>query len=75
MTSAYVYLKQTYQDLKSARLNYKDGSGWKSVEDAKYPYEFTVERPDDDKPDFEFFIEAVKLDGTVEKSETAVLAR
>jgi hypothetical protein len=45
------------------------------VEDAKYPYEFTVERPDDNMPDFEFFVEAIKADGTVEKSDTAVLTR
>ncbi|MGB7158891.1 MAG: hypothetical protein WBD40_12535 [Tepidisphaeraceae bacterium] len=75
MTHAYVYLKQTFKDLKSAKLSFKDGNDWKTVEDAKYPYEFTVERPDDDKPDLEFFVEVVKLDGTTEKSETAVLAR
>jgi hypothetical protein len=76
MTHAYVYLKQTFKELKSAKLSYKDADGdTVTLEDTKYPYEFTVERPDDNKPDFEFFVEAVKTDGTTEKSETAVLAR
>src|SRR5687768_9705546 len=74
MTHAYVYLKQTFKDLKSAKLSYKDGKDWKVIEDAKYPYEFTIERPDD-KPDFEFFIETTKVDGANDKSETAVLTR
>jgi hypothetical protein len=75
MTSAYVYLKQTYKDIKSATLHYKDAGGdWKTMEDAKYPYEFTVERPDD-KPDFEFYIETAKLDGSTGKSNTTTLTR
>jgi hypothetical protein len=74
MTHAYVYLKQTFKELRSAKLSYKGDGGWKVLEDAKYPYEFTIDR-DDANPDFEFFIEVAKADGSTERSETSVLTR
>ena len=44
---------------------------WKKINDARYPYEFTVPLEKDEN--FEFFTEGLALDGTVNKSKTKIL--
>ncbi len=69
--TAYIYSQATFEEIKQVRLHYKDKGQWKKVNDDSFPYEFTV--PLDQNENFEFFIESVALDGTVNKSKTKIL--
>ena len=68
LTTAYVYLQETDKTLKQATLNYSIDGRWETQTDDEYPFEFTVPL-DADVHDFNCYIEGLKLDGTVEKSE------
>lgn len=68
LTTAYVYLQETDETLKQAKLNYSVGDRWQSQTDDEYPFEFTV--PLDAEVDsFDFYIEGLKLNGAVQRSE------
>jgi hypothetical protein len=68
LDSAYVWLDATDKDLREARLSYKSGSEWKQIVDTHYPYEFSLPRNEKDV-DFEFYVEGVKTDGNVVRSD------
>ena len=76
LTSAYVYLQATYEQVKAATLHYRtaDGGEWRTATDAAYPYEFTVPLKNND-PEFEFYVEATGIDGRTTKSATATMTR
>jgi hypothetical protein len=72
--SAYVYLQATYETVGSATLHYRlsDDATWKQVDDASYPFEFTVEVPENSSS-FEFFVATNTPDGDESRSDSAKL--
>jgi len=68
LTIAYVYLQETDETLKQVTLNYSTGGRWDDQIDDEYPFEFTIPL-DAHVNNFKCYIEKLKLDGTVEKSE------
>lgn len=74
LTAAYVYLQATHKDIEEAHLHYKTDGDWTIVTDDSYPFEFTHDL-DADEVGFEFYVEAVGPEGTLQRSETAVLQR
>lgn len=72
LTHAYVYLSAMEDQVKEARLHYREGETWKVLTDAKYPFEFSV---DWNRPEaFEYSVEVVHPDGSSERSESVLLA-
>lgn len=62
LINSYIWLNAKDNFLKSATLVYKDGANWKRIEDATYPFEFSI--PLSDKAEnFTYRIEGVNLDG------------
>lgn len=74
LTTAYVYLQATHEDIKEARLHYQTGDGWATVSDSSYPFEFTRTLDAADEA-FSFYVEIVGLDDRVERSTRATLER
>lgn len=75
LTSGYVYLKGTFETIAEARLHYRAGDGpWQTVSDDAYPYEFTVDLPAGART-LTYSVETTAPDGTVERSEEAMLSR
>lgn len=76
LTSAYVYLQDTFKETKQATLRYRTSpaADWQTVTDAAYPYEFTVELSALDQQ-FEFSIETLGTDGQPRRSDNATLRR
>jgi hypothetical protein len=74
LTSGYVYLEATDAAVKSARLHYRTGGEWREVEDAVYPYEFSLPlKPEE--PAMEYWIEATTTGGKPLRSQPTVLKR
>jgi hypothetical protein len=74
LRSAYIYLEADSTVYKSVTLKWKVGEKSGSIEDGKYPFEWTLPLEARDES-VEFSVSAVKLDGTTEQSETARLGR
>jgi hypothetical protein len=74
LNSAYIWLEATEKDLTEARLSYKEDGQWKKIVDSHYPYEFSLPFSDTD-PNFEFYVEGVKPDGSVVRSSQVDLHR
>lgn len=72
LTTAYVYLQVTHEDIKEARLVYQTEDEWMTVTDSSYPFEFTRELGVKDET-FAFYVEIVGLDGSTERTDVAVL--
>ena len=72
MNTAYIYLKETDDTLASATLRYRVGEEWKSMTDAKYPYEFSIPL-DAAANSFEFTLETTAKDGFIDKSDPTTL--
>jgi hypothetical protein len=76
LTSAYVYSESTFKETRQATLRYRTAADadWRTVTDAAYPYEFTVELAPTDRQ-FEFSLETVGTDGRTRRSEPVTLHR
>jgi hypothetical protein len=74
LTSAYVYLEANGDVFKNVKLKYKAGGEEKAVDDASYPFEYTVPLTADAKA-FEFAVEATTPDGATQTSEWFKLER
>lgn len=75
LQSAYVYLQANGETVKQATLHYSTGGGeWQKVNDAAFPFEFTVPLAGDARR-FEFKIEVVPITGAVKVSEVATLSQ
>jgi hypothetical protein len=74
LTSAYIYLQSDATQCKRAVLRYTLGGKEQELEDASFPFEFTVPIPQD-AADLSFSVSCEKPDGSIERSETAVLKR
>jgi len=72
LTNAYIYLRKTDDDLDKATLHYRDGAVWKTLADAKYPFEFSVPIPKGAE-NFEFMLETTDRTGKLEKSPNIIL--
>lgn len=72
LTHAYVYLEATDDEVKEARLHYRDGDIWKTVSDAKYPYEFSIDW--NKQETFEYTIEIFRPDGSADCSENVSIS-
>jgi hypothetical protein len=72
LTSAYVWLEADVTQLEEAVLHYSTGAQWAMMADDEYPFEFTVPL-DANVDDFNYYIEGLKPDETVEKSEVMKL--
>jgi len=72
LTSSYIWLEANTEQLKKAVLHYSTGVKWEKVTDDKYPFEFTV-KLDGRTEDFNFYIEGLETNGSIEKSETVNL--
>lgn len=72
--SAYIWLGASGAQVKEARLHYRDGDAWKEAVDTAYPFEFTVP-VNAAQPVFEYWLEAVRNDGSTAESETLELRR
>jgi len=72
LTHAYVYLGATDDEVREARLHYRDGDIWKTISDSKYPYEFSVDWNRPEK--FECSVEIVRPDGSTERSENVSIS-
>ena len=66
--SAFVYLKDDDSAVRKARLKYSEGGKEKVLEDAEYPYEFTVRLSDADKS-FDYVLETELVDGSVKSQK------
>ena len=74
LESVYVWLEATEKDLTEARLSYKEDGQWKRIVDAHYPYEFSLPFKETD-PEFDFYVEGVRPDGSVVRSGHVNLRR
>ncbi len=74
LESVYVWLEATEKDLIEARLSYKEDGKWKRIVDAHYPYEFSLPFKETD-PEFDFYVEGVRPDGSVVRSGQVNLLR
>jgi hypothetical protein len=74
LETVYVWLEATEQEISAATLVYKDLDNW--IRDTKrvYPYEFSLPFRAEDTS-FQFYVEAVRTDGSVVRSEQAELRR
>jgi hypothetical protein len=72
LVSAYVWLEADEQTLTEARLycREKEGNTWRMFADLHYPYEFSIPVKTDG---FEYYIEGVKTDQSVVRSENVIL--
>jgi len=72
LTNSYIWLSTKGNFLKSATIIYKDGNNWKKIEDAIYPFEFSVPLSDDARK-FTYYIEGTTLDGKKIDTEAMTL--
>lgn len=62
LSSVYVWMEADNARFRRVRLHYAVDGVWKSVDKRGYPYEYTVELPDEAKA-FEYWFEAERPDG------------
>lgn len=74
LQSAYVWMEADNTKYPSATLHYAIDGKWAKLDKKGYPYDFTIEIPDQANK-FEYYFEAVDVEGKVVKSPTGVLSR
>lgn len=74
LETIYVWLEATEQEITAATLVYKDLGNWIRQAKRLYPYEFSLPFRDEDTS-FQFYVEAVRTDGSVVRSEQVDLQR
>ena len=73
LTTSYVYTEALPENVISARLKYRQGSGnWQEAVDTIFPFEFTTQI-DEDKGDFEFIFEVENAKQIIQKSDVYTL--
>jgi len=75
-TSAYVYLEATDRVLEEVVLRWRvtGSTAWRESTDAAYPFEFRIPL-DPAVEGFEFYVEATRVNGRQDRSETGHLRR
>jgi len=71
LTHAYVFVRATAQTFTQVRLQHRAGGQWQTAKDEAYPFEFSIRVPDG-RP-FEFKLEGVRPDGTIEGGTVQLL--
>ncbi len=74
LETIYVWLEATEQEITAATLVYKDLDNWVRQTKRLYPYEFSLPFRNEDTS-FQFYVEAVRTDGSVVRSEQVGLQR
>ncbi len=73
LTTSYVYTEALPEDVISARLKYRQGSGnWQEAVDTIFPFEFTTQI-EEEKGDFEFILEVENAKQKILRSDTVTL--
>lgn len=62
LSSVYVWMEADNARFRRVRLHYAVDGAWKSIDKRGYPYEYTVELPDEAST-FEYRFEAERPDG------------
>lgn len=74
LTSGYIWLTATEQEVKEVRLHYRQAEGWQELLDRQYPFEFSFPL-NETATAVEYWLEVVKADGSRERSQSVTLKR